>query len=123
MAQPAVVPAVAVNYGKGPSVNIMAKPANLTARTAAALPPVNSADGGVRLLKMHEWKQAAQTLAEAFKDDHSAWYFLDTPDRDHWTKEQKWELHVQIFEYIVYAHLLKGIVVTAGPNRDCVALW
>ena len=26
-------------------------------------------------------------------------------------------------EYITYAHLLKGLVVSAGANYECVALW
>ena len=78
---------------------------------------------GVRILELHEWKEAALSLAEAFVDDDVSKYFIDTPDRPHWTKEQKWELHVNIMEYITYAHLLRGLVVSAGPNYDCVALW
>jgi hypothetical protein len=50
-------------------------------------------------------------------------YFINTPDREHWSKEQKWDLHVQILEYITYAHCLKGLVLTAGENYGCVALW
>lgn len=125
MAQPAVVQPVAVKYGEKPSISVVAKPNITTTLNAASAKAAsgNSADGGVRLLGLHEYKQAARTLAEAFKDDHVAWYFLETPDRAHWTKEQQWDLHVQIFEYIVYAHLLKGIAVTAGPNHECVALW
>jgi len=134
MAQPAVAVAVAqpmaISYGEKSSVNVSAKEIKLVAKpsTAAAVtasPAGNSLDGeaGVRVLQLHEYKQAAQTLAEAFKDDHVAWYFLETPDRAHWSKEQQWELHVQIFEYIVYAHMLKGIVVSAGPNYECIALW
>jgi len=84
--------------------------------------PAVKADG-VRVLALHEWKEAAASLAEAFAEDHSSMYFLDTPDTAHWTKEQKWELHVQMMEYITYAHLLKGLVVSAGPNYDCVGLW
>lgn len=120
MAQPIVAQAVAVNHGEKSSVSISTKPKIKATTTKAA---TNSTDEGVRLLGLHEYKQAAQTLAEAFKDDHVAWYFLETPDRAHWTKQQQWDLHVQIFEYIVYAHLLKGIAVTAGPQYDCVALW
>jgi hypothetical protein len=80
-------------------------------------------DSNVRVLQLHEWKEAAASLAEAFAEDHSSMYFLDTPDRAHWTKQQKWALHVRIMEYITYAHLLKGLVVSAGPSYDCVALW
>jgi len=78
---------------------------------------------GVRVLELHEWKEAALSLAEAFAEDHSSMYFLDTPDRAHWTKQQKWDLHRQIMEYVTYAHLLKGLVISAGPNYDCVGLW
>ena len=82
-----------------------------------------AAVAGVRVLGLHEYKQAALSLAEAFKDDEVSRYFVDTPDRANWTEEQKWELHVKVMEYITYAHLLRGLVVSAGPNYDCVALW
>ena len=80
-------------------------------------------DSGVRVLGLHEWKEAALSLAEAFKDDEVAKYFVDVPDRPNWTAAQKWERHVKIMEYLVYAHLLKGFVTSAGPDYDCVALW
>ncbi|KAK3684358.1 hypothetical protein LTR37_020359 [Vermiconidia calcicola] len=80
-------------------------------------------NGGVRILRLEEWKEAALSLSEAFVDDHVSRYFIDTPDRPDWTKQQKWDLHVKIMEYITYAHLLRGMVVSAGPNYDCVALW
>ncbi|KAI9693504.1 MAG: hypothetical protein M1820_009192, partial [Bogoriella megaspora] len=78
---------------------------------------------GVRIVRIEEYKQAAMTLAEAFSEDEVAMYFIDTPDRQHWTKEQKWNLHVQILEYVTYAHCLKGLVTTAGEDYGCVALW
>lgn len=78
---------------------------------------------GVRVLTLKEYKEAAYSLALAFKEDHSSLYFTHTPDRAHWSEEQKWELHLKMMEYITYAHLLKGLVVSAGPNYDCVALW
>lgn len=83
----------------------------------------DSADDGVRVLGLDEYKAAALSLAEAFADDHVAMYFIDTPDREGWTKKQKWDQHLRIMEYVTYAHLLKGLVVSAGPNYDCVALW
>lgn len=86
---------------------------------AAAIKP----DGGVRVLGLHEYKAAALSIAEAFKDDEVSRYFVDTPDRTNWTEQQKWDLHVKIMEYITYAHLLKGLVVSAGPDYDCVGLW
>jgi len=85
--------------------------------------PARPTVDGIRVLQLHEWKEAALSLAEAFADDHSSKYFTDTPDRSHWTPEQKWDLHLKIMEYITYAHLLKGLVVSAGPNYDCVGLW
>ncbi|CAK1358228.1 putative N-acetyltransferase [Cercospora beticola] len=79
--------------------------------------------GEVRVLTLADYKEAALSLAEAFKEDHTSTYFTHTPDRAHWTEQQRWDLHVKIMEYIVYAHLLKGLVVSAGPNYDAVALW
>lgn len=83
---------------------------------------VESVDG-VRRVTPAEYKAAAQCLAEAFADDDVARYFTHTPDREHWTEEQRWELHVSILEYIVYAHILKGVALTVGPDYGCVALW
>ena len=93
------------------------------AAAAAGPTATGGADGGVRILALKDYKQAALSLAEAFRDDEVSKYFVDVPDRPDWTEEQKWDLHVKIMEYITYAHLLKGLVVTAGPDHDCVALW
>lgn len=82
-----------------------------------------AANSGVRVLELSEWKEAAASLAESFADDHTCTYFLNTHDTATWSEEKKWNLHVQMMEYIVYAHLLKGLVVSAGPNYDCVGLW
>lgn len=95
----------------------------LVARAGQTGSPVAATDHNVRVLELHEYKEAAASLSEAFAEDHTSLYFIDTPDRVHWTAQQKWDLHVQIMEYITYAHLLKGLVVGAGPNYDCVALW
>ena len=81
------------------------------------------AKSDVRILEPSEYREAAQTLAEAFVEDHIVRYPIDTPDRAHWTEEQKWALHVSALEYITYAHCLKGLVTSIGPNYDCVALW
>ena len=109
--------------------------ATITPENAAVTPPTISKvdsvmsessvvfDGDARILGLHEYKEAALSLAEAFADDHVSRYFVNTPDRPNWTDQQKWELHVKIMEYITYAHLLRGYVVSAGPNYDCVALW
>lgn len=108
--------------GKEPAINGKAGPGTFT-RVDSAMENDAAASSGVRILGLHEWKEAALSLAEAFAEDHSCMYFLDTPDTVHWTKEQKWDLHVKMMEYITYGHLLKGLVVSAGPNYDCVGLW
>lgn len=82
-----------------------------------------SDDDKVRIVNVSEYKAAALALAEAFKDDDVSRYFLDTADRADWTSEQKWDLHVSIFEYVVYAHILKGLVTTVGFDYGAVALW
>lgn len=84
---------------------------------------VTSGEDKIRVLDVSEYKGAALALAEAFKDDDVSRYFLDTPDRADWTDEQKWDLHVAIFEYLVYAHILKGLVTTVGSDYGAVALW
>lgn len=83
---------------------------------------VPSLTDGVRLVTVDEYKQAASCLAEAFAEDDVARYFIDVPDREHWTDEQKWALHVEIMEYVTYAHILKGLVTTVG-DFEAVALW
>jgi hypothetical protein len=80
-------------------------------------------DNQVRQVGICEYKAAALSLAHAFKDDEVAMYFIETDEAKHWTREEKWELHLSIMEYIVHAHILKGLVTTIGPNYDGVALW
>lgn len=92
------------------------KPAAPTTETVP--PPA----GGVRVVTAGEYKQAAACLAEAFAEDDVARYFVDVPDRTHWTEQEKWDLHVEILEYVTYAHILKGLVTTVG-NFEAVALW
>ena len=48
---------------------------------------------------------------------------VDTPDRMHLTEDERYKLHVESMEYIVYAHCLNGLVITVGENFDAVALW
>ncbi|CAK4030463.1 hypothetical protein DOTSEDRAFT_74255 [Lecanosticta acicola] len=88
----------------------------------APTPTTNKADE-VRVLTLADYEDAAYSLALAFWDDHSSRYFIHTPDRAHWTLKQKWDLHLKMMGYIVYAHLLKGLVVSAGEGYGCVALW
>jgi hypothetical protein len=85
----------------------------------AVVPPL--ADG-VRLVTIDEYKQAAACLAEAFAEDEVARYFVDVPDREDWTEEERYALHLEILEYITYAHVLKGLVTTVG-DFEAVALW
>ncbi|KAI6995916.1 hypothetical protein KC359_g3760 [Hortaea werneckii] len=94
-----------------------------TPAAAAATTPLQNNDTGVRILQLHEWKAASLSLAEAFADDDSCLYFLNTPDTVHWSAERKWRLHLRMMESIVYAHLLNGLVLTSGPNYASVALW
>jgi hypothetical protein len=86
------------------------------AATEAPLP------NGMRVVTAAEYKQAAACLAEAFGEDDVVRYFIDVPDREHWTAEEKWALHVEILEYITYAHILKGLVTAVG-DFEAVALW
>ncbi|KAL6719204.1 hypothetical protein ACLMJK_003441 [Lecanora helva] len=77
----------------------------------------------VRKLDKSEYKQAGLCLAQAFKDDDVAMYFIKTGDRPKWTPEDEWNLHLHIMECLAYAHCLKGSAFVIGPNYDCVALW
>jgi len=90
----------------------------------AAAPPVVAPPltDGIRVVTAAEYKEAAACLAEAFAEDDVARYFIDVPDREHWSDEEKWQLHVDILEYVTYAHILKGLVTTVG-NFEAVALW
>jgi ribosomal protein S18 acetylase RimI-like enzyme len=76
-----------------------------------------------RVCKLHEYKAIAHTLALSFADDPVALHFIDLPDTKHWSATRKWNLHVAIMEALVYAHLLCGLVTTAGPDYEAVALW
>jgi hypothetical protein len=88
-------------------------------KPAVSAPPLVD---GIRVVTAAEYKQAAACLAEAFGEDDVARYFTDVPDRKDWTEEEKWALHVEIIEYVTYAHILKGLVTTVG-DFEAVALW
>ena len=88
-----------------------------------SVPKLQDPNREVRVLRLREYKQAAQCLAEAFTDDEVARYPIDTPDRQHWTAKQKWTLHVSIMECLVKAHIMRGVVTAIGPSYDCVAMW
>lgn len=112
---------ISIEGGKVPAMNCGASPPTFN-RVDSVMGDA-AASSGVRVLQLHEWKEAALSLAESFAEDHSSMYFLETPDTAHWTEQKKWDLHLQMMEYIVYAHLLKGLVVSTGPNYDCIGLW
>jgi GNAT superfamily N-acetyltransferase len=78
---------------------------------------------GVRIVAPHEYREAAACLAEAFRTDDVVRYAIDTPDREHLSEEERYELHRAALEYVTYAHCLQGLVLTVGDNYDCVALW
>ena len=80
-------------------------------------------NSAIRIVDPSEYKEAAASIAEAFREDLVVRYPIDTPDRAHWTEEERFNLHRQAFEYITYAHCLKGLVTTIGENYGCVALW
>lgn len=98
-------------------------PTSFKLLTQSSLPSFATSDQDVRVVSVSEYKEAALCLAEAFAEDAVARYFIDVPDREHWTEEAKWTLHLEILEYVTYAHCLKGLVTTVGPNYDAVALW
>ncbi|KAF2671590.1 hypothetical protein BT63DRAFT_422128 [Microthyrium microscopicum] len=77
----------------------------------------------IRVCHLSEYKQVALSLAHAFADDPCAMFCIETADRQHWTKQQKWDLHVEMMEYMVYAHMLDGLVTSIGDNYGAVALW
>jgi hypothetical protein len=99
---------------KSPAPKVTQAPAKIMSNYQAA---------EVRVCTIDEWQGLALSLAHAFKEDEVAMYFINTPDREHWTTEQKWALHLNIMEYVVYAHLLTGLVTTVGDNYGGVALW
>ncbi|KAF2009982.1 hypothetical protein BU24DRAFT_356960 [Aaosphaeria arxii CBS 175.79] len=122
-----ILPAVALNF-KQPAptlkptsrvVKIVQSAVEAVPQTSAFVPPPYE---GVRVVTAAEYKEAAACLAEAFAEDDVARYFIDVPDRDHWTAEEKWNLHVEIMEYVTYAHILKGLVTTVDEFK-AVALW
>lgn len=76
----------------------------------------------MRVVTLGEYKLAAACLAEAFAEDEVVRYPIDVPDREGWSEEERWGLHVEILEYVVYAHVMKGLVTVAG-EWEAVALW
>lgn len=99
------------------------KPALIGTPGKQVIPSAVGSGDVVRRVKLSEYKQAALSLAESFKDDDIARYFTHTSDTASWSEAQRWKLHLEIMEYITYAHILKGLVLAIGPDYGCVALW
>ncbi|KAI9842514.1 MAG: hypothetical protein M1837_007108 [Sclerophora amabilis] len=76
----------------------------------------------VRVVARSEYREAAAALAEAFENDPTSRYPIYTKDMEKYSDEYKHKLHVRIMEYVVTAHILKGLVTTVGPNYSSVAL-
>lgn len=93
----------------------------LTIEKSRSLSPATTEE--VQILGMGEYRQVAESLAEAFAVDAVARYFVDTDDMAHYTEEYKWKLHCDILRYITAAHCHAGLVTSIGPNCDAVALW
>ncbi|KAH0547641.1 hypothetical protein FGG08_000130 [Glutinoglossum americanum] len=68
----------------------------------------------VRILTIDEYREAAQCLALAFAKDEVARYFVDTKDMAGYPEKQKWDLHVEILEYLVAAHCY----IRMPPGKD-----
>ena len=96
----------------------MSKPRSKPSQTA-----ISTVHDQVRIIDLSEYREAAACLADAFVEDEVVRYAIDTPDRAHWTEAEKYKLHSDALEYLTYAHCLKGMVTTVGPNYDAVALW
>lgn len=73
----------------------------------------------VRRVELHEYEKARDTLVKAFTEDECAEYLTNCDGN---TPEQRAKLDKDIFEYIVYAHLLKGLVLTVG-DWEGIACW
>ncbi|KAI7519557.1 hypothetical protein KC331_g20642, partial [Hortaea werneckii] len=112
-----------VDSAMGLVANGTITPTPAAAAAATSTTPLQNNNTGVRILQLHEWKPASLSLASAFASDPSSLYFLNTPDTAHWTASQKWHVHLHMMEYITYAHLLNGLVLSSGPNYASVALW
>lgn len=68
------------------------RPSTTATATATAPSPdtgMSPLTDGVRVVTAAEYKQAALCLADAFAEDDVAMYFVDVPDREHWSKEEK----------------------------------
>ena len=108
------------------AITIESKPAIQSTPIMAepTVKPAESANDQVRIVDPENYKEAAQCIADAFINDNVARYFVhtDAGGFKSWSPEQL-KLHLSICEYLTYAHCLKGLVTTTGPDYSCVALW
>ena len=105
------------------AVTVESLPSMSQASSSASAATNPATNHSVRVLHKSEYKQAALTLAEAFKDDDVVMYFVKTGDRKKFTPDDEWKLHLHIMECMAYAHCMSGLATAIGPNYDCVALW
>ena len=91
--------------------------------TVEKVAPTTRPHDGIRIVAPDEYKEAASCLAEAFRFDKIVRYAIDTPDHEHLSGEERFQLHKSCLEYVTYAHCLQGLVLAVGQNYDCVALW
>ena len=102
------------------SIKSMPKMSEASSSSSSAAPSgVRDIDGKSK----EEVKGAALCLAEAFKHDDVAMYFVETDDTAKWDQEKKDKLHFRIMKALVHSHAIEGRVTTVGPNYDSVALW
>jgi hypothetical protein len=78
----------------------------------------------IRTFGSEELKKATECLAQAFASDPcAAWIYGATDLYLGDIRCRKWRVHVSTMRYIIASHLLNGLVKTAGPDFDAVALW
>lgn len=82
-----------------------------------------SSSGSVLQVSLSDYRLAAASLADTFKDDEVARYYLQLPDCDKSLGAKAQRLHLSIYECLTAAHCCAGLVTAAGPNFDAVALW
>jgi hypothetical protein len=108
---------------KSTTIRVNDVPTSFLLKHEKPIVPTPPPTDGVRVVTLAEYKEAALCLAKAFAEDDVVRYIIDVPDREHWTEAERWALHVEILEYVTYAHILKGLVTTIGDDFGAVALW
>lgn len=88
--------------------------------------PSSVSTAAVRTVPFKDYEKAAECLIQAFATDEVARYFVDMPDTEARSEDEKWKLHCDIMRYITAAHCLGGLVTAVGDEKDefgAVALW